>query len=156
MRMKLPALDEVRFFVDEDLSGIGLALMGLRKDVVVGSHDPIAELVPRDDTDWIPVVARYGWVAITNDRHIRTRYFEATAAVEHKLRVAHLAPVERNASRWDFMRLLARHWKKVAELRKHPGPAWLALRGDRHRYLEYKPGEPMRLPPRQRSAPPTE
>jgi hypothetical protein len=47
VRVKLPSLDEVRFFVDEDLAGFGLAMMQLRDDVVVGSHDPVAELVPR-------------------------------------------------------------------------------------------------------------
>jgi hypothetical protein len=148
VRVKPASLDEVRFFVDEDLAGFGLAMMQLRNDVVVGSHDPVVELVPRNDPDWIPVVARQGWVVITNDRHIRTRYHEATPAIEHGLRAVHLAPAGRDASRWDFMRLLARHWDRVEDLAARPGPAWLALRGDRHRYLEYRPGEPPRLPPR--------
>jgi hypothetical protein len=30
---RVPNLDEARFFVDEDLSGFGIALMRLRRDV---------------------------------------------------------------------------------------------------------------------------
>jgi hypothetical protein len=95
--MRFPHLDDVRFFVDEDLAGVGLALMGLRDDVVVGGHQPIEEFVPRKDSDWIPVVAGRGWVVITNDRHIRTRPFEAQVAVDNKLRCVHLDPTQRDA-----------------------------------------------------------
>jgi hypothetical protein len=84
VHVELPSLAEVRVFVDEDLAGFGLAMMQQRDEVVVGCHDPVAELAV------------------------------------------------------------------------HRGPAWLALRGDRHRHLEYKPGEPPRLPPRHRPAPQAE
>jgi hypothetical protein len=43
---RFPDLAEVRFFVDEDLSGVGLGLMRLRNDVVVGGHEPVREFVP--------------------------------------------------------------------------------------------------------------
>jgi hypothetical protein len=64
-------LARVRFYVDEQLAGLGLGLMALRSDIVVASHPPIADF-PRDDPDWIPQAAAYGWVVITNDKHIRT------------------------------------------------------------------------------------
>src|SRR6266702_8518039 len=60
-----PCLDDVHFFVDEDLSGLGLGLMCLRNDVVVGGMEPIRELVPRLHRDWIPVVAARRWVVIS-------------------------------------------------------------------------------------------
>lgn len=98
----------VRFYVDEQLAGLGLGLMALRSDVVVASHPPIADF-PRDDPDWIPEVAAHGWVVITNDKHIRTRPGEAEVALQTGLHCVHLAPPVRAAVRWDFARLLLRH-----------------------------------------------
>jgi hypothetical protein len=138
----------VRFFVDENLAGLGLTLGRVRPspDVVVASHPPIADLVPRDDPDWIPDVAGRGWVVITNDRRIRTRPTEAPKAVEHGLVVAHLdagAP----ARVWDYLRLLLRHWDDVEALSGQPGPIWLELDVRRaHPYRrDYEPGKPPRL-----------
>lgn len=143
---RFPDLAKVRFFVDEDLSGVGLGLMRLRNDVVVGGHEPVREFVPRRDEDWIPVVADRGWVTITNDRHIRTRPHEAAPAIAHGLRCVHLAPPERNAVRWDFVRLLARHWDAVSALVDNDGPAWLALTRSGATQRPYQPGETPRLP----------
>lgn len=143
----MPDLHKVRYFVDEDLAGVGLGVMRLRNDVVVGGHEPVRELVPRKDEDWIPVVAARGWVAITNDRHIRTRPHEATAAVVHKLSCVHLKPSGRDAVRWDFVRLLAAHWEAVEAMTTRDGPAWLAVSRNGTRHMEYQPGEPPRLPP---------
>ena len=36
-RQHVPSLAQARFFVDEDLSGLGVALMRLRRDVIVGA-----------------------------------------------------------------------------------------------------------------------
>ncbi|WP_425466459.1 hypothetical protein [Prauserella muralis] len=97
--------------------------MRLRKDVVTGSHKPVADLIPRKDEEWIPAVARYGWVAITNDRHIRTRFYEAAAALKSGLRCVRLRPPGRDANRWDFVRLLAAHWEAVEHLCSAQGPS---------------------------------
>lgn len=137
----------VRFYVDEDLAGVGLGLMALRSDLVVASHPPIANL-PRDDLDWIPEVARRGWVVITNDKHIRTRPAEAEVALQAGLRCVHLAPPVKAASRWDFARLLLRHWEAVEALCARAGPVWLQL--DRRATpweRPYQPGKPPRVPP---------
>ena len=144
---RLPDLEQVRFFVDEDLAGVGLGLMRLRHDVVVGSHKPVKDLVPSLDAEWIPVVAHQGWIAITNDRHIRTRHYEATAALECGLRCVHLRPAVRDAARWDFVRLLAMHWDAVEALCAEDGPVWLELTPRRTRRREFQPGKPPRLPP---------
>ena len=118
-------LTRVRFYVDENLAALGLGLMRLRPDLVVASHPPIGSVLPRDDLDWIPAVAARGWVAITNDRHIRTRPLEARAAIGAGLRWVHLAPREPNATRWHFARLLLRHWDAVEALCSRSGPVWL-------------------------------
>jgi PIN like domain len=147
MTDRVPSLDEARFFVDEDLSGLGIALMRLRRDVIVGRRAPANEVVPKDDPDWIPIVADRGWVVITNDRHIRTRPGEADQARDAAMRRVCLRPTVKDATPWDFMVLLARHWPKVDELDRRNGPVWLELRGDRSRERQYQPGQPPRLPP---------
>ncbi len=143
-------LARVRFYVDEDLAGLGLGLMGLRSDLVVASHPPIADF-PRDDPDWLPEVSGRGWVVITNDKHIRTRPGEAEVALQTGLRCVHLAPPVRCAVRWDFARLLLRHWDAVDALCASTGPVWLQL--DRRATpweRPYQPGKPPRVPPADR------
>jgi len=134
-------LETARYFVDEDIAGLGLALRGLRYDVIVGGHPPANELVPKDDPDWIPVVAQRGWVVITNDRHIRTRPTEAPLAIEHRLRCACLRPRGKNPSQWDFMVLLMKRWSSIEELHARTGPVWLQI-DDRYapKVWRYEPG----------------
>lgn len=141
-----PSLDAARFFVDEDLSGLGIALMRLRRDVIVGRRAPAIEVAPKDDPDWIPIVAARGWVVITNDRHIRTGPVEADLANNAGLLCVCLRPTVKNATPWDFVMVLARHWPRVDELVGRKGPAWLDLRGSRARELQYQPGQSPRLP----------
>lgn len=141
----IPDLDEVRFFVDEDLAGVGLGLMQLRNDVVTGSHEPVL-FIPRRDEQWIPEVAKRGWVVITADRHIRTRHYEATAAIEHALLCVCLRPAGSSALRWDYVRLLAAHWEAVESMCGGEGPDWLEVKTQRTRHLDYQPGRPPRLP----------
>lgn len=146
MTERVPSLDETRFFVDEDLSGLGIALMRLRRDVIVGRRAPASEVVPKDDPDWIPIVAARGWVVITNDHHIRTRPGEADQARDAGLRCVCLRTAAKDATQWDFMVVLARHWPDVDELAQRTGPLWLELRGERSRERLYQPGQPPRLP----------
>lgn len=135
----------IRYFVDEDLAGVGLSLMAARNDVVLGSHEPVKHLVPAKDSDWIPVVARFGWVVLTNDKHIRTRPHEAPVADQHGLRCAHVAPSARDANRWDFVRLIASRWDSIAALLDRQGPIWLSVTSRRVRELPYR-SEPPRVP----------
>lgn len=140
-------LARVRFYVDENLAALGLGLIRLRPDFVVASHPPIDDLLPRDDLEWIPAIAARGWIAITNDRHIRTRPLESQAAIDTKLRCVHLAPRERNATRWHFAQLLFHHWDTVEALCPRSGPIWLQLTGgSAPRERPYEPGKPPRVP----------
>ncbi|MFD2419125.1 PIN-like domain-containing protein [Amycolatopsis pigmentata] len=132
--------------MDEDLAGVGRGLMHLRNDVVIGSLDPVSDLVPRKDEERIPEVAKRGWVAITADRHIRTRFDEATPAIEHGLRCVCRKPPGRDAVRWDYVRMLASHGDAVEQLCTRIGPAWLELSRLRTRHRDYQPGQPSRLP----------
>lgn len=52
-------VEGIRFYVDEDILGIGYALMWLRADVITCGVEPVADELPRQiqDIDWIPRVA---------------------------------------------------------------------------------------------------
>jgi hypothetical protein len=118
----------------------------------VASHPPIGDQVPRDDPDWIPYVARAGWVVITNDKRIRTRPTEAPDAIKYGLRCAHIE-AGKDALVWVSLRLLLRHWDEVEALAPRQGPLWLQLHY-RHapRELSYQPGKPPRLTADEREA----
>lgn len=57
-----------------------------RNDVVFPGHQLLPE-VPRgtQDLDWMPIVARMGWIALTRDRRIRSRPAELVVYREHGL-----------------------------------------------------------------------
>ncbi len=109
MTDRVSSTDEARFFVDEDLSGLGIALMRLRRDVIVGRRAPAIGVVPKDDPDWIPIVAARGWVVITNDRHMMI-------LARHWPRVDEL--VGREGPAWLELR-----GSRLRELRYEPGQA---------------------------------
>lgn len=81
-----------------------------------------------DDVEWIPLVAARGWVAITNDHHLRTRPSEARIAHHHGLKCVNLRGAG-NLSRWSQLVRLVSHWEAIDEfVRTHPdGPWWLSL-----------------------------
>lgn len=142
----VPALDELRFVFDEDSRGFGLWLSKLRKDMTCVGAEPVAGLLPlgTPDPEWIPVVADRGWIAVTKNSRIRTQPQEAALAVQYGLRVVCLMEPVRSATRWDFARMVMRHWDAVDDLRTHSGAAWLAVYRDRVRLRPFQPGTPER------------
>lgn len=58
-----------------------------RNDVLYPGH-PLLPEVPRgsDDLDWMPLVGRMQWIALTRDRRIRTRPAELAVYREHGVR----------------------------------------------------------------------
>jgi hypothetical protein len=85
---------DVRFYIDADLLGLARVLASLRADVTYPG-DPGAVIHKRHrppcpitsptvkDSDWIPEVARRGWLIITRDRHIQEHRLEIQAVREH-------------------------------------------------------------------------
>jgi uncharacterized protein with PIN domain len=92
---------EVRFYVDADLLGLARVLAGLRHDVTYPG-DPGAVIHKRlrppcpiaspavKDSDWIPEVARKGWLIVTRDRHIQEHRLEIQAVREHSAKMVAL------------------------------------------------------------------
>ena len=114
----------MRFFVDADLLGVGMALAQLRKDVTYPGH-PAAEGIVQDTTDpvWLPIVGGKGWIAITKDRHIRSRPGEILAVYQAAVRLVVITG-NRRMNSFDRMRLLLRHWDEIEDLDTLPGP-WI-------------------------------
>jgi len=92
---------EVRFYIDADLLGLARVLGGLRPDVTYPG-DPGAVIHKRlrppcpvtspaaKDSEWIPEVARRGWLIITRDRHIQAHRLEIQAVRDNGARMVAL------------------------------------------------------------------
>jgi hypothetical protein len=64
----------IRWYVDESVLGLGKLLARQRDDVAHPGHPAVPEIRPGAlDTEWMPIVARRGWVVFHRDRRIRTR-----------------------------------------------------------------------------------
>lgn len=85
-------LSLARWYFDESVLGAGKLLHENRDDVVFPGHPLLPELpLGSDDTDWIPIVAASGWVALCRDRRIRSRPAELAIAREAGLRMVWFA-----------------------------------------------------------------
>lgn len=123
---------EVRFYVDADLLGLAKVLGRLRTDLTYPG-DPGIELHRRrrppcpiqragtPDQEWIGVVGRRGWLAITRDSAIRTRRAEVAAVREHGARLVALAGGEAT-SIWAQLEILMCRWRGIESLLDAPGP----------------------------------
>lgn len=124
-------LNSIRFYVDEDILGIGYAAMWLRPDVITCGVGQVAADLPRQipDVDWIPRVTARGWVAITGNRRIRTNPVEAGIAVGCGARIICFAGSAGNRTSWEKTGLLIRHWAAIESMIEHEpvGPWWLAV-----------------------------
>ena len=133
--------------VDENLVRLGRAMALVRRDTgCFGQHD-LRDLLPQGigDTQWIPIVAARGWVAITNDKRLRTRPAEAILGIEHKLRVIHLHGNVGNGSPWDQLVRLTTRWSAIEKaLIGNAGPCWLSAQATGLRVLGFAPGSPER------------
>lgn len=134
-------IEQIRFYVDEDILGVGYALMWLRHDAVTCGIEPVAEELARGilDIDWIPRVASHGWVAITKNHKIRTNPVEAQVAVDAQARIVGFAGRSGNMTRWQMATILARHWTAIEnQIATAPtGPWWLSV-SSTTRLLDYR------------------
>ena len=125
-------LDSVRWYFDESVLGAAKVLAASRDDVIYPGH-PLVPLLQLGslDTDWIPQVARAGWVAFVRDRRIRTRTAEIRAFQEAGLRMVwfggkkDLRPAEQAA-------LFERHLPRIERVitKQGSGP-WVQILTDR-------------------------
>lgn len=124
----------IRFYLEADLLGVAKVLADLRTDVTYpgdpggrgsdGFERPPCPIRPGDkDIDWIPQVARAGWVIITRDRHIQHRPAERAALVDAGARMFRL-DARHGLNKWHQLEIIVSQWRRFEELAELPGP-WL-------------------------------
>jgi len=136
----VPASRPLRFFADESVLGLGLGLARLRPDVVHPGH-PLLPDVPLGalDTDWIPLVAARGLIAIGRDKRLRTRPAERQAIIDAGLRYIWIGG-KRDASTWEWARRLARYWDDIEGLISELGPGpWFLVVNNNGVDVGYRP-----------------
>jgi hypothetical protein len=115
-----------RFFVDENVIGLGHALVAARDDVVHPGHRDLLEVPLRaQDPDWIPVVAGRGLVVLSRDKHIRRKTGERELWHALGLRVVALTGT-RDMNGWEMLELVVKQWHRLEKTIKTEGagPWW--------------------------------
>ena len=129
----------VRFYVDADILGLGKLIASLRNDVTYPG-DPGAEIHKRQrppcpitspdvlDPDWVPEVARRGWLIVTRDSAIITNRNEIAAVREHRAKMVALNQQDAR-TKWGQLEVLMTRWRDIENLVTEPGPfIWRASR----------------------------
>jgi PIN domain-containing protein len=126
----------IRFYVDADLLGVAKILVQVRSDLTypgdpggVGADGLNRSACPVQpgarDVDWIPHVAREGWVIISRDRHIQHRPAERTALVAAAARMFRL-DARQSLNKWQQLEIIVTQWRRFEQLANLPGP-WLYM-----------------------------
>jgi hypothetical protein len=117
-----------RFFVDENVIGLGRALANARDDVLHPGHPNLPAVPLRtSDPDWLPVIADLGLVVLTRDKAIRRKAGERELWLGHGLRVVALTG-SKTMSTWEMLELVVRQWTRLEKLiaTTGVGPWWAA------------------------------
>lgn len=115
-----------RFFVDENVIGLGRALAEARSDVLHPGHPALPDVPLKTlDPDWIPIVANRGLIVLGRDKKIRRKQGERELWQEHGLRVIALTGTN-DMSTWQMLELVVKQWTKMETFVKKagPGPWW--------------------------------
>lgn len=122
----------VRIYVDADIRGLGIVLGALRSDVTYPG-DPGAVIHKRErppcpvtrqatfDVDWIPEVARRGWLIVTRDFSIAQNPNEIAAVRENGAKMVALNQ-EDAATKWGQLEVFMTQWRAIEALIDEPGP----------------------------------
>jgi hypothetical protein len=132
----------VRFYVDADVLGAAKILALLRPDVTYPG-DPGAVVHRRarpacpigsaatPDTEWIPRVAREGWLIITRDKRIQHHRAEVAAVRDHGAKMVALTGTDARST-WSQLEVLFSQWRRIEPLAELAGPfIWSVTRTSR-------------------------
>ena len=127
-----PRQAQVRFYIDADILGLGKLLGDLRHDGTFPGDSgalihrrqrppcPITDPASQD-TEWIPEVARRGWLIVTRDSRIAENRSEITAVREHSARLVALNQQDAR-TKWGQLELFMTQWRRIEALVNEPGP----------------------------------
>lgn len=123
---------QIRFYIDADILGFGQLIASLRNDITYPG-DPGAEIHKRErppcpitsadvlDTEWIPEVARRGWLIVTRDSKIIENRREITAVREYDAKMAALNRADAS-TKWGQLEVFMTQWRRIDALASQPGP----------------------------------
>jgi hypothetical protein len=130
---------QVRIYIDADIRGLGLIIGALRFDVTYPG-DPGADIHRRKrppcpittpdvlDTEWIPEVARRGWLIVTRDSRIIENRSEIAAVRENRAKMVALNQQDAS-TKWRQLEVFMTRWRDIDKLVDAPGPfIWRASR----------------------------
>lgn len=119
------------YFFDENLLPIGRAVAAVRRDTTYPGHKKLPSIVlGATDEAWITEAGSLGLLAVTRDRHIRTRPAEKRALVTSGLQAVILTYAG-DRTMWENLDLILRAWPLIEALREMPGPWCKGLSGPR-------------------------
>jgi len=105
--------EERRWFVDEDLLGLGMTLERAGLDIVYPGHRSFLDIPRRTpDEDWIKVAGENGWPVFTHDKRILREMSTASLLRESPIVIFFL--LGKDESTWHYVRMVAKHWDAVA------------------------------------------
>jgi PIN like domain len=119
----------VRFYFDADILGLGKTLARLRPDMTYPGDTihkrarpacPITKTSTPDE-DWIPEVARRGWLIITRDSRIQEHRAEVAAVRDNGARMIALASREAGGT-WAQLEVFFAQWRRIEATLDEPGP----------------------------------
>jgi len=114
---------EVRFYFDADVLGLAKIMVQVRPDCTYPG-DPGGVLHKRRrppcpitqpatlDPDWIPEVARHGWLIITRDSNIQGHTAEIEAVRQNGAKMIALSGKD-SIGTWAQLNVLLHHWRRV-------------------------------------------
>lgn len=129
--------DPVRFYFDEDLSGLANIICSVRTDCTFPG-DPghrIRKIVRPPciitskglkDREWIPIAAAQGWVVVTRDNNILDHVSLLEAVKEHGLKLVTLDSDD-GKEKWGQLEVFMNQWRRLDVLHQRRGPVIVAL-----------------------------
>jgi hypothetical protein len=134
-----PRAAQVRIYIDADIRGLGIVIGALRGDVTYPG-DPGAMIHKRQrprcpitttailDVDWIPEVARRGWLIVTRDNAIIENRNEIAVVRENGAKMVALNRHDAK-TKWGQLEVFMTRWRDIEDLISSPGPfIWRASR----------------------------
>jgi PIN like domain len=122
----------IRYDIDADLLGLARLLVSVRADLTYPgdtggkgidgrTRGPCPISTDSKDADWIPEVARRGWIVISRDQHLPSRPAERAAILEAGGR--HLILNSKQAlNKWGQLEIVMCRWRSIEPLVELPGP----------------------------------
>jgi hypothetical protein len=112
----------VEFYIDASIPiGVARALAEVRDDIwYPGKRGCPVRRADAGDPRWLEIAGERDWIVIMRDKRIRRRPGEKIALIDAGVRA--FCMTWGNATRWETLGLLVRHWERIEDAATEPGP----------------------------------